>query len=666
MEISNSTPKPNDVEQPSIIESEKTNLTKQTNVIKKKKHSKKIILISFISLILLTSFFIIITSLKKLFNDSNYNIDSNYQRISPHDSKYIYIPIAQTNDIHGRLFPKEHEIFDGKKTISYTNGGLEYLAKYISILKEEFGKERVLFFDSGDKFTNSINENDNILINEFLNLMGLDGGTLGNHEYDYDRKWIEKMIKKSNFKILVNNIKNSKTNKTNGILGNNFYNSYLYEMKLSNNDIIKIGVIGLTYNMKNEKTLSIRNAKSWNDINFYSYMTNLEKESKKLRKKGANAIILLCHLGLLCDDQKDLLKLNMFTKNTTQKKKCYNIPGSDLYKVLDKIKPGVVDAIVGGDTHYVMHHWENDIPVVSTNAYSSYLNILYLPFIKNSNGEYKLANDEIKIEGPIPVCEKIFVNYKNCEPIPSKEYTKAGKLIKYKWHNKFITKSDIIDKISDKYKNYYKSFKEDQITKFIGFDELLSIDNSGDCMLCNLLSDAIRDIKKVDFVILNPGAITEKVLPGKITLSDFFNMMPYGNKLCSINLSGEELIKILKIAQIGQCAYYSTSGLMEKILIRKNNTKEVVDIKMYDGSEIEKNKVYRVAGTDFILSETGGNDFEKPEILEIIRPKLKTNLFECSKELMYIEIGNYFRYKNEVDLRKYVNKKRPRIKVVNE
>ena len=44
-----------------------------------------------------------------------YEIDSNYERISTKDDKYIYIPIISTNDIHGKFFPELNEINIGSK-----------------------------------------------------------------------------------------------------------------------------------------------------------------------------------------------------------------------------------------------------------------------------------------------------------------------------------------------------------------------------------------------------------------------------------------------------------------------------------------------------------------------------------------------------------------------
>ena len=94
----------------------------------------------------------IILSFKK---EEKYEIDSNYERISPKDEKYIYIPIISTNDIHGKFFPELNEINIGSKKIKYKTGGLEHIAKYITTLRNEFGNNKVLYLDSGDQYFQS-------------------------------------------------------------------------------------------------------------------------------------------------------------------------------------------------------------------------------------------------------------------------------------------------------------------------------------------------------------------------------------------------------------------------------------------------------------------------------------------------------------------------------
>ena len=297
------------------------------------------------------------------------------------------------------------------KKIIYKTGGLEYIAKYINILRDEFGKNRVLYFDTGDQFFLSketvLFDGENI--QDFLNKIGLNGTVFGNHKHLYKRKWLEKKVENAKYPYIMNNIKDNITNKKNGAFGKNHETSHLYEIKLENGDVIKIGVIGITMQIGVDKGFyNIGNKYTWGkNIVFESYETDLEKESNKLKEKGANAIILLSHIGLLCNNLEETAKINMYNK-TIKQSECEHEGNSLLYKFLNKLKPGIIDAIVGGDTHNHVHHWLNNIPIMITKGRTNYLNVMYLPFKKDiKNNKYYLINDEIKIEGPLPSCEKI-------------------------------------------------------------------------------------------------------------------------------------------------------------------------------------------------------------------------------------------------------------------
>ena len=142
-----------------------------------------------------------------------------------------------------------------------------------------------------------------------------------------------------------------------------------------------------------------------------------------------------------------------------------------LYQLLDPLKPGIFDGIIGCDTYMEMHHLEKKIPMMSTPIHSIYNNVMHLPLKKSENAKFNLINDEIKIEDPIPGCEKIFKNYQNRELISSKEYEKPGELIDYSWHGRKIEKDSMVLPIYKKYYQKYKEYAEKDIVTFEGFDK---------------------------------------------------------------------------------------------------------------------------------------------------------------------------------------------------
>ena len=598
--------------------------------------------------------------------NGNLGLNQNYERVDPNDKNYTYIPIVGTDDIHGNIFPKINNLKIGNETLTYKTGGLEFMARYINILREEFGANRVLYFDGGDYYQGGIASVifDGEIIQDYFNIIGLNGSTVGNHEFDYSRHWIESKIEKAKYKVLINNIKDNSTQQKGGALGENQETSHLYTINLENGDIIKIGVIGLSFNMKNDKKLpnTWGNRDSWDNITFYSYIEELEQESNKLRQNGASAVIALTHFGLVCN-QTLAMKLDMYNISSVQGE-CYREDeDSVLYKLLDVLKPGILDAIIGGDTHMEMHHWEKDIPMMSVPKLAKYLNIMYLPFQKGYDGKYYLVPDQVKIEGPLPACEKIFKNYQHCDLISSKQYEEAGELINYSWHGKRIERDQMMQPIYDKYYQRYKDYAEQKIVTFQGFDKI-RVDKSGDCILCNTYLDAIKEIKNADFAIINRGIFPEALVPSTLTREDFYNQMPYLDRICTIDITGEELKKIVGTVQSAGKSYYPSSSLKQTINIDDLGNKNVTKIEIYVNDEpipIEDERVYKMASSMYVLSETSGEDFAKGESFKIIHEKAINHEIKCSDRTMDDEMAEFFKGRGTIDLSSKFNPEKPRI-----
>ena len=638
--------------------------------LKRTKTHKRYISINDISILFGIVFIYILLFMTRYYILSPIEIDKSYKNINPHDRKIIYIPIVGTNDIHGHFFPVINKIkLNSTKIITYKTGGVELIYSYINILKEEFGADRVLYFDAGDHYfgaqDSKIFEGKNF--DDFFNYIGLNGTTLGNNDYNYPREWIENKIKNANYPFLINNIKDKNFKQQNGILGENQDTSYMYEIKLSNHEIIKIGVIGLTINKREDKTFyDIGNKYTWDNLFFERYEKGLKREAEKLRENGANAVLILCSLGLNCTNEKETSILNMYNKTSSQTECDSN---SVLYKLLNNTDPDLIDGIIAGDSKNDVHQWVNDIPIMSTRDKARSINIMYLPFKRLKKNQYTLIKENIKIEGPLPLCEKVFHRLKHCETISKEEYSKAGKLVEYYWHSRRIELEPVFETEFDEYYIEYQRYVEDIIVKFIGFENKLKVDNSGDSLLGNLFLDAMRNISQSDFSIANTAMFKNEILPGYLSHIDIMNMIHENEKLCITEVTGEELITIIKNVQTGEHAYQATSGLRQTITIYNNGIKNVTDIKLYtnDGNvvPINKNKTYIMSSNNYILSEESGEDFRTQEVLDIIQDKFKNNQIKCDQNELGMLLVNYFQDK-EINITEEVNITRPRIIIKKE
>ena len=136
-------------------------------------------------------------------NEDLIDISSGYKRINPDDPDYFYVPLFCSSDIHGHFYPEEFDVGE----ISYTKGGLDYLAKYINIIKEEFNNQ-FLYLDAGDLFQGGTESTitDGEIMMDYFNLINLNASTFGNHEYDESREFLEKKVSEAKFPFLATNV----------------------------------------------------------------------------------------------------------------------------------------------------------------------------------------------------------------------------------------------------------------------------------------------------------------------------------------------------------------------------------------------------------------------------------------------------------------------------
>ena len=577
---------------------------------------------------------------------------TDYELINPKDPNYFYLPIFSSSDIHGHFYEEEFEVGN----LTYSQGGLDYLAKYINIIKDEF-QNRFIYLDAGDLFqggTESTITNGEIIL-DYFNINNVNASTFGNHEYDYSREFLENKVKNAKFPFLATNIYdlNKKTKK---VFGENHFTSKVYRFKIPNNknknieDEIKIGIVGLSMEMLDNKITG----KGYEGIKFLNYKEELIKEANNLRKdEGVNAVVLLCHIGIGCG-QGNNLTLNMYKPTDTQEE-CSR--DSDLYKIINEIDEGIIDAVVTGHSHREVHHFIRNIPVISPINNGLYANIIYLAFDRNNN--YKIVKEHNRIEGPLPICEKIFKQSLKCDFIKEKELDDYLPLINYTFHNVKIEKDPILKPIHDKYDEIYDKYNE-KICSIVGTDNILTIESNGSFYLGNIMADMESFVTGADIVVISYGNLRTEWKPGRIPRYKVEDLLPFGNDLCTFNMNGEEIKKMMKIIQTGYKKYYVTHGVKQIMSKNKDGEYYLSSIKLFDGykeSEIVSEKEYLIAANNFLIG--GGDDFNKV----ISWYKIKNLNCEYGQELDLLE--KYLKNQQIVDVRKYLDDNNPRIRFID-
>ena len=588
-------------------------------------------------------------SFKNFLNeDEIIDLKLDEQLPSKDDKNYFYIPILHTNDIHGSFYPKNILLPSGK---TYSIGGLEYLGKYISILSQQWNN-RLLYFDTGDQFQGGIEGyiSKGKIIMEFFNKLNLTKAVIGNHEFDYGIPFMKEYMNLSNFDWVIDNIRN--------ITSNNkkiFPNQKITSM--INIEGYKIGIIGLS---TVETALSTKT--DINDLKYEDYVKIINSESEKLRKEGANAIIVIAHVGLYCRNDLSRKKLEYKLRDINTNQASCN-PSDEAYILLNKLNPGTIDLFLGGHKHDITHNWVNGFPVMSNERNGKYAQIVYLPFDRKTK---KLVSNKIVMEGPLPICDKLFKNMKICDLsiLNEEDEEKYGKLVNFNFHGIKIEKEKSISEIGKKYQNIFNQYDKDFLTKT--YDHFES-SKENENIMGNFYADFLKHISGADISVINPGNFRIPFYRGNITNATIHSFDPFGNKIVKFYAFGWEIKKMFRILQSGSKGYYASSGL--KMTVKAIPPHKLISLKLFDGvneKEIEDDKFYSVVSIEYCFPidghSIGGDDFKK--VYEWFRPRNPEYVVVRNDTITREILINYLRNIDELKGNKYYSNKEQRMRIV--
>jgi 2',3'-cyclic-nucleotide 2'-phosphodiesterase (5'-nucleotidase family) len=612
-----------------------------------------------------------INNLRFLNLNSNSNINKEEEIINISDYPYpklsdlandeFLLPILGTNDIHGQAYEKD----SNNTNNPYKVGGYKLLSGLISNLRKEYNNQ-LLWLDAGDQFTGtyeSIKTTGQLMV-DFYNAMKVDSVALGNHEWDNKeiqlRKWManekgrfsslfkNKNLKKkenyANHKITITKKAfnfledNYKENNNNINIKNNLnlkdiepekQNLYLIsnlKLKISNttqDDLpnkmpyqifkffdgkIKLGVIGLMTLETSETTSGFPN----NKFLITDYAEEIKKQVTVLREKGANAIIALTHVGLTCKDPKwdqtlidEYYKIGLRKKTTKQEMNC----NGELFNLLNNLPKGFLDGVISGHTHESIHHFINDVPVIQNPMGNIFSNILYLKFKKNKFGDFILLKENTLIEGPIPICSKIYNNNKRCNLY--QDLTSNIKILDFLFHNNSFKADEKVLKVFESYSSLEEEIKKLKSNIIFMTDVKLERNKFQENLLGNFVSDIYKNLTNSDVGFLSAGNVRYIWEKGQVSEYEFRNMFPFGGNFSRYNVTGKNLKNIVQTLQEGDNKFYSFSGLRMNITAY-NSSYAIVDMDnlcFENGEKIIEDNLYSISSNDFML--LGGDDMSK-------------------------------------------------------
>ena len=556
--------------------------------------------------------------------------------------KLVRIAILGTNDFHGEIFPNQFPDSNNKR---FPNGGAINLYSYAQLLQQQWSNQ-FLWLDGGDQFQGTMEcmLSDCTIMRDYFNKVGLQGIGLGNHDFDYWVDYLKQFIEKQNFPVLAANVKLSN--------GKYIYEDWknvqayeVYNFTINGNLEIKIGVIGLA-----TKTTPSQTSTDLSNIIFEDYYTVTKKWENFLRnEKKVHAVILLTHFGPKCEnDQEEKMILKM-RDTSTQQRECKE--NEEIMNFLQQIKENneiQIDGVISAHVHDVVHHWISGIPVIESSG-SDYFNILYLPF-RVTNNNPVLQTNKIVIEGPVPVCEKIWPDSKNCEY----RYEDSSVMQNFIFHGKLISLDEELSEhlkfwnniINEKIKNELCETKDD-----------MYLDDTKETLLTNFVNDIGKIITESDICFFNLGGIRSNWYKGNINEIDLFRMFPFNNTWVRFEMTGEEVYHMFQ--NLAGSAIYPFSGTLQTFNF-KNDIYSMKNLLLWDGEDekpLEPKKTYKICTNDFLAD--GGSGMGK------VRKWYKTLRNKKDFGIIRGLLLKYMKNMKPITKEKFVDEKNPRITIEN-
>ncbi|WP_440114886.1 5'-nucleotidase C-terminal domain-containing protein [Paenibacillus sp. QZ-Y1] len=469
----------------------------------------------------------------------------------------VEVHLIGINDFHGQL--DTTSMVSDKKA-----GSAPILATYLKEAQAKY--EHSLLFHNGDSVgasapVSSLDRDEPTM--EWMNMMGFDVASLGNHEFDHGIAALKAQIfggldpkegkvthAGAKFDYVNANVIETATGKT-----------LIQPYVIKEVGGVKIGFIGLVTKSTPAKVSPSGTA----GVRFLSAEEEVEavnKYAKELQDKGVETIIVLAH------------------DPATTKEGVTTGEAADLAKALPADSP--VDVIVAGDNHALANGEVNGKLIVQAYSYGTAFEDIKL-MIDPATGDVTEKSATVTTtfqEGVKEDPETLAIIKKSLDKHP--ELTKP------------VGTTDGSVTRTDAYNN--------------------------EAPLGNLIADAMRQAdfgdkaSDADFAFMNPGGIRADLPKGDVTFADLAKIQPFGNTLVKLELTGEQ-VKTLLQQQWGTNAdgtpntkTLQISGLKYTTDFNKPIAERITSLSLEDGTPIDSKKTYTAVVNNFMAA--GGDNYK--------------------------------------------------------
>ncbi|WP_082347336.1 bifunctional 2',3'-cyclic-nucleotide 2'-phosphodiesterase/3'-nucleotidase [Bacillus sp. FJAT-18017] len=460
----------------------------------------------------------------------------------------VYVQFLGINDLHGQLDYNT-------KVSNRAVGGIEYLAAYLK--QREATNPNTLLVEAGDLIgasrpVSALLQDEPTI--RFMNELGFDVGTLGNHEFDEGIDELKRIITGgshpktqqyeakygkytgADFPIVAANVVEKATG-----------NLLLEPYTIKEVNGVKIGFIGVV----TTETPSIVTPSGTAGYEFTDEVEAINKYTQQLKDKGIKAIIVLAHNpGTSAADGSN--------------------PTGEAVEIA-KAVDSEVDVIYGAHDHKHLNATVNGKLLVQSYSYGT-----------------AFSDVDVTID---PITQDIVA--KKAEVASTFQDS--------------ITPDAAIKAKLDSYKADIAPITE-QVIGQAAAPISRTANTAGESAMGNVIADSMRAATGTDFAFMNVGGVRDEIKDaGDITWGELFAVQPFGNDIVTLKITGDQVKTLLNQQWTDRARIMQISGLKYTWTNNLPNGEKVLDIYLPNGEKIDPATKYSVTVNNFMAD--GGDGF---------------------------------------------------------
>jgi 5'-nucleotidase len=517
--------------------------------------------------------------------------------VPPAAHEPVHVVIVGTTDVHG-WFNGHHD--------QPAYGGLAIFSSYVDALRAST-PGHVIVVDSGDLYQGTLESNlfEGEPVTRAYNAIGYTAAAVGNHEFDYGPVGPDTVARTPDQDSL-GALKKNAALATWPFLSANLAEkaggqtpAWAKKSTLVTIGDVKIGIIGLSTPDTPNTTMAVNVA----TLDFTDPAAAAISEARSLRAAGADAVVVIAHMGGSCTDMKDVYDVASCE------------PDQEAMRLARKLPPGTIDAYFAGHTHQRMRQFVNGIPISEASAYSHSFSTMDL-WVDHAG--HKVTKSEIRPHTML--CINVFAGTETCDPRALPKNAPQPPLTQRVFEGRTIQPDAKIAAILDPYMQRVNA-KRNEPTG-IRTAAKITRDYYHESPLGDLLADAIREAAKADIGFINSGSIRIDLPAGDLVYADVFNVMPFDNYVAVVQMTGAQIAEALRIFNSADRGLLQVSRLRYTKDMTKDSEHRVTSLTLANGQPLDPNALYRVAMPDFLAA---GGDGLLPVINAIPKERISVD-----------------------------------------